>query len=1006
MNTIKILAFTICLILGSQAFAQEGNSPPEKKMREQNFYDVALFLDTADFESYFKTTNYIMPADSLLYWVMQVKLGNISADDADADPTNEIQSLAQTIAINDTLPSGADIYSKDDFSIYSQFELGFSGQNDVAITSTSENVSLNAPNGIIRATTDLELNTGLILPDGKEIRDSNDLGSGASYDDTALNDTAAAHLARIEALEANPGSEKGLISASRISGNLYIRTPFNTTTDLVHRWQEVGVNVSPNYTGVKFLDKTTELTVASFNAADWAASFSDNVAPIWFDEFGTTSGNHGFLLSVITLRAPTPTHTKDYSDIGSVYSDGTHEWYIVDVPDNTTLVLYSKTFNDGNGFTLDRSASADGLLVHQSGGTNTGAVYWGSRSFNQLFPVHKNVVNKFLIDGKEIANDGTWYGERIKVVSNYDIVDLRYIPTDTPFTPTNADSLVGVSSVVTYDASGSSEWDYTFNFYSPWFIDLFGINQAQYLSATNTDSILAYLPDVDTLNGYDFANVENITTLTGTEFNFTKANSPDTTKPANRYIQIAKKTSGERIVGMAEGFAFTSGQTKPSIRGRENEQYWQIATSKKSYPRAISRYDTEENPLIELKGYFSFFDPETNPNFTSVYLSKENNSYILFIDAHDSVHNQKVVVPEIVNGYFLGTVSNKGSLSVVSDPYINNNVVYVTGKGYLILKCTPQEDGASDFIITGNEPAFNGWDKNASDNLRNTGPQIGDGNYTFTGRLTQGSTTPTNINGGYYTTVMSVVSGVWPRRIGWYNTADSGVSYKGGEFGISGTNANVDYMYICPLGTNKDVSQYLNPLNTKFYPSGDVEFPANITSDTLFGKVSIDNVYGDVISELYVDSIKQFVVDSIGVEIGAKIDTGQVFSIANVQFLQDSITFLHSYIKKLDFIPKDVTTTRNLDLSDGWRTLRSEGGGNIITINDNLGFDVNTRIIIQARYGGDLEILAGSNVKINNSAAGTGGMLLESTSEGVQTRVMMYEGEDGSGNSLFSISNE
>lgn len=411
MKTIKLLAFTLCLILGSQAFAQESDGPPEKKMREQQFYDVAQFLDTADFESYFKTQNYIMEADSLLYWVLQVKLGNISADDADADPTNEIQSLAQTIAVNDTLPSGADLYSVNDFSIFSLFQLDFTAQNAVNITSNSGNVNLNAPNGKIRTTAEVEFATGFILPDGKVVKDSNDLGSstgGTTYfagpgisisGDTIYNTLDTSGGASTNYTGASPATVSlgGFTAGDAVSG---------TYSEILE--QLLVPYVAPSFTSFTVSGQSTTLEVGSTISGNflfsWAFDQPGNITASTTDIYDVTAST--YIATNISNSSPAS------AAIGTITKNTatSHSWR------GEATNTQSSTFNSSNftinwrwkryfGFTNSNPATnADIIALSSDFTTNNNKTYTtaaptGSQYLVFAFPASFGALSSITVNG-------------------------------------------------------------------------------------------------------------------------------------------------------------------------------------------------------------------------------------------------------------------------------------------------------------------------------------------------------------------------------------------------------------------------------------------------------------------------------------------------------------------------------------------------------------------------------------------------------------------------------
>lgn len=143
--------------------------------REVDYYDVQTFFDTLKLESYLSSPNYAMRADSLLYWVMQVKLGNVGQSE---DTTDEIQGISSVLGINDTLPSNGKMYGPGNFTLETGFLLYLKGLFGAQLITYQGDVSLVAPNGSIINMNQAVFNQGFILPDGKVVLDSGDLGSG------------------------------------------------------------------------------------------------------------------------------------------------------------------------------------------------------------------------------------------------------------------------------------------------------------------------------------------------------------------------------------------------------------------------------------------------------------------------------------------------------------------------------------------------------------------------------------------------------------------------------------------------------------------------------------------------------------------------------------------------------------------------------------------------------------------------------------------------------------
>lgn len=153
------------------------NLPPEDVEREQIMYDLVRMLDTLKLESYLESPNYSMQADSLLYWIMQVKLGNVGANE---DTTDELQGLADVLAVNDTIPGTGKIYSQFNFTMQAFFQLFLRAGVEVQIISDNGNIILATPNGQIINYNQVVFSDGFKLPDGYVVNSEDDLGGGSS----------------------------------------------------------------------------------------------------------------------------------------------------------------------------------------------------------------------------------------------------------------------------------------------------------------------------------------------------------------------------------------------------------------------------------------------------------------------------------------------------------------------------------------------------------------------------------------------------------------------------------------------------------------------------------------------------------------------------------------------------------------------------------------------------------------------------------------------------------
>lgn len=122
------------------------------------------------------------------------------------------------------------------------------------------------------------------------------------------------------------------------------------------------------------------------------------------------------------------------------------------------------------------------------------------------------------------------------------------------------------------------------------------------------------------------------------------------------------------------------------------------------------------------------------------------------------------------------------------------------------------------------------------------------------------------------------------------------------------------------------------------------------------------------------DSIKQFVVDSLSPEI-------------------NKFTF-----------PRDtLSSSRAFLLTDRYKTLCEYDVSRDLTIEEDLGFTIGDKIILQCGNGAGIDIIAGSNVVLNFGAST---LSITSTAGNVATRVLQYVGVDVNNNDVWLLSNE
>ena len=111
----------------------------------------------------------------------------------------------------------------------------------------------------------------------------------------------------------------------------YIQSPFNGSYDLKHNFimNFTLYNKTFNFKDVYKVNRQTfEETLCKDE--------TDDICPVFFGGADYIGANHG---AKCLLTVSAESHGKDNSDIGSIWSDGTHQFTIVGIKDSNNLFM-------------------------------------------------------------------------------------------------------------------------------------------------------------------------------------------------------------------------------------------------------------------------------------------------------------------------------------------------------------------------------------------------------------------------------------------------------------------------------------------------------------------------------------------------------------------------------------------------------------------------------------------------------------------------------------------
>ncbi len=465
--------------------------------------------------------------------------------------------------------------------------------------------------------------------------------------------------------------------------NVAIRIPFDDTQDFVHRWERYNANGVFNSRGVYSIPKNQN-NDNLFTAGQGVHVFNDNIAPIFFKNLITATGNHGVALPLGTVSTG---HDKTQDDLFSIWEDASNQFYLVEIVSSTQLRFLPLERADR---TIGRSISS--TLTHVSGAVNTSDIVTTSRTAVEVKPaVRDDVFQKIILDGVEIVEDGIYSGKLVRLEEISNVPDYRKPTLVAPFDVTDAPIMIQQRITYSYDKTNTLYIDYVMDDRGNFPIAYNGFFQSGVFSTNaslGTTKNEIYFPNSNVYIGQDFRQLVDLTSPIGIDvlINDTDNENPD--KPVQRAIQIASN-AGTPVYGYAHGYAYNIG--KSSVANRKDlYRQWELrGHSGKSYPRVLWDYDLNYE-VLHVSAYCQYFDPKLNPEATSVYVHKEEGADFIYIDFHNAFDKVVINLPSELHNKNIEIVDSQG-VSILGGNNIpvsglNISVVLQNGYAYAVLK--------------------------------------------------------------------------------------------------------------------------------------------------------------------------------------------------------------------------------------------------------------------------------------------------------------------------------
>jgi hypothetical protein len=469
------------------------------------------------------------------------------------------------------------------------------------------------------------------------------------------------------------------------NGNLFqIRRSFDNVKDIVMETDKfASENGSFKFVRTLLVDKN-ELNIEN---GEQIHSGGDDITPI--RTFATVGANHGYTSVIIVTMSG---HGKTTADLGSRWTDGATTYTLLAI--SSINLTFGCPYTVTDGIVSSSMINPVSSLTHVSGATNTTSVTTTTLvSSPQLKPSINNRSVRYMLDGKEIITDSTYYGNDLVVKESYNVMDYKAIidyaqsNIGVSYTNDSVDGVVRLGIDYVFGDKGSVVIHHNYRALKKHSILHCGFIQSAVMEKTGY-KVLRYMPNVLPKGGYDFKTPVDLTSYNQSLI-YTSTDLLDPTIPPNRTVDwLVDSTTGVKKAGFTMGYIVDKSNSKNSERiANSASRLWDMRDTLKNYPNAIQGKTYNVGDYLNFICYRSYLSPNWVPDATNFNVIKDKKDTYVYIDYHTSVSFKNIPLDEHVGKDI--TVLEKSSSFTVHNSIVDADGVLFSvsgGYGYAILK--------------------------------------------------------------------------------------------------------------------------------------------------------------------------------------------------------------------------------------------------------------------------------------------------------------------------------
>ena len=358
---------------------------------------------------------------------------------------------------------------------------------------------------------------------------------------------------------------------------------------------------------------------------------TDDITPI--RTFTTVGANHGYT-SIIKITMAS--HGKTNADLGSQWTDGTTVYTLLTISGNDLFLgcPYTVIVDIVSSSYIAPLAN----LTHVSGATNTANISITTVVASpQLYPSINNISVKYILDGNEITEDGTFYGNELQIQESYNIMDYKAIidfaqaNIGVSYVDGNIIGVVKISNTFTYTNGLKCTTSHALTALKKQSFLQCGFLQSVAINPLSGHTRKRFMPNVLPKSGFNFASGVDLDTY-ATSLLFTDADYVTPTIPPNHYIDWLYDGFGNKAYGFTMGYIVDKTNSKNSDRLANTVNGWDMRNSKKSYPNAIEGITLQAGQRLNFEGFRNYVSPVEVGEATNLTIVKDRKDTYIYID--------------------------------------------------------------------------------------------------------------------------------------------------------------------------------------------------------------------------------------------------------------------------------------------------------------------------------------------------------------------------------------